>query len=64
MEGPRLGVEFELQLPAYTTGTAVQDPSRVCDLHHGLQQRQILDPRSEARDGTRIIMDTSRVRYR
>ena len=32
MEVPRLGVESELQLPAYTTATAAQDPSRVCDL--------------------------------
>ena len=28
----RLGDEFELQLLAYTTATAMQDPSRVCDL--------------------------------
>ena len=34
MEVPRLGVESELQLPAYTTVTATQDPSCVCDLHH------------------------------
>ena len=27
MEVPRLGVELELHLPAYTTATAVQDPS-------------------------------------
>ena len=27
MEVPRLGVESELQLPAYTTATATQDPS-------------------------------------
>ena len=26
MEVPRPGVEFELQLPAYTTATATQDP--------------------------------------
>ena len=26
MEVPRLGVESELQLPAYTTATAMQDP--------------------------------------
>ena len=32
MEGPRLGIESELQLPAYATATAMQDPSRVCDL--------------------------------
>jgi len=32
MEVPRLRGESELQLPAYTTATATQDPSRVCDL--------------------------------
>ena len=30
MEAPRLGVESELWPPAYTTATAVQDPSCVC----------------------------------
>ena len=34
MEVPRPGVELELQLPAYTTATAVPDLSHVCDLHH------------------------------
>ena len=33
MEVPRLGVKLELQLSAYTTATAKQDPSHVCDLH-------------------------------
>ena len=32
MEVPRLGVESELQLPAYATATATQNPSHVCDL--------------------------------
>ena len=32
MEVPRLGVKLELQLPANITATAIQDPSRVCDL--------------------------------
>ena len=40
MEVPRLGVESELQLPAYTIATAVQDPSRIYDLHHSSQQCQ------------------------
>ena len=30
----RLAVELELQLPAHTTATAMQDLSLVCDLHH------------------------------
>ena len=34
MEVPRLGVNLELQLPAYARATATQDPSCVCDLHH------------------------------
>ena len=38
MEVPRLEVELELQLPAYTTATAMQDPSRVCDLHYSSRQ--------------------------
>jgi len=34
MEDPRLGVELELQLLAYTIVTAMLDPSRVCNLCH------------------------------
>ena len=34
MEIPKLGFEYELQLLAYTTATAMQDPSRICDLQH------------------------------
>ena len=34
MEVPRLGVESELPLPAYTTATATWDQSHVCDLYH------------------------------
>ena len=40
MEVPRLGVELELQLLAYTTDTATQDPSHLCDLYHSSQQCQ------------------------
>ena len=58
MEVSRLGVESELQLPAYTTATAMQDPSRICELHHISQQRQILNSLSEAKDGTRILIET------
>ena len=34
MEIPRLGIESELQLPAYTTATATQDLSCFRNLHH------------------------------
>ena len=34
MEVPKRGVESELRLLAYATGTAMWDPSRVCDRHH------------------------------
>ena len=61
MEFPRLGVKLELQLPAYTTATATWDPSHVFDLHHSSWQRPILNPLSEARDRTCILMDTSQI---
>ena len=63
MEVPRLRVASELQLLAYTTATAMWDPSRVCDLHHSSQQCQILNPLSAARDGTRILMDPFPLRH-
>ena len=37
MEVSRLGVELELQLPAYTTARATGDPSPVRNLHHSSQ---------------------------
>ena len=52
MEVPRLEVELELQMLAYTTARAIWDPSLICDLHHSSRQHQILHPLSEARDGT------------
>ena len=63
MEVPRLGVKLELQLPTYVTATATQDPSHIRDLHHSSQQFQVLNPPSEARDPTHIVMDTSQVPY-
>ena len=42
MEVPRLGVELELQLPAYTTATATQDLSCICNLQPQLMAT--LDP--------------------
>ena len=44
MEVPRLGVELELQMQAYTTATAMRDPSHIWDLHCSSQQCQILNP--------------------
>ena len=61
MEVPRLGVELELQMPAYTTATATWDPSHVCDLHHSSQQCRILNPLSEARDQTCVLVGTSEI---
>jgi len=61
MEASRLGVESDLQLLAYTTATATQDPSHVCDLHHSSQQCQILNPLSKARDPTCVLMDASQI---
>ena len=55
MEVPRLGVELELQLLAYTTATAMQDASCI------LWQHWILNPLSGARDQTHILMHPSRV---
>ena len=59
----RLGVKSELQLLTYTTATAMRDLSHVCDLHHSLRQRQILNPLSKASDRTCVLMDTSWVCY-
>ena len=56
MEVPGLGVKLELQLQAYAT--AILGLSRICDLCHSLQQCQILNLLSEARDQTRILMET------
>ena len=63
LEVPRLRVKLELQLPAYThshsnTGS---EPSRVCDLHHSSGQHQILNPLSQARDWTCILMKASQI---
>ena len=64
MEVPRLGFELELQLPAYTTATAMPDPSHICSLHHSSWQHRILNPLTEARDRTHILMDTSQIGFR
>ena len=63
MEVPTPGAESELQLPAYPTATATQDPSHICSLHHSSQQRQILNPLSEAKDRTHNLMVPSWIRF-
>ena len=63
MDIPQLGVESELQLPAHTTATATKDPSHVCNPHHRSQQRWILNPLSEAWDGTHNLMVPSWIRF-
>ena len=63
MEVPRLEVESELQLLAYTTAMATQDPSCVCDLYHSSQQCQILNPLGRARDRTRVLMAASQIHF-
>ena len=59
MEVSRLEVKSELQLPAYTTAKATRDLSYICNLCYSLQQHQILNPLSQARDGTRILRETT-----
>ena len=61
MELPSLGAELELQLLAYTTATAAQDPIHIFDLRYSSQQHQILKPLSKDRDQACFLMDTSRV---
>ena len=59
MEVSRLEVEWELHLLACSTATATQDLSCVCDLHQCSRQCWILNPLSQARDRTCILVDTS-----
>ena len=64
MEIPRLGVQLELQLPAYTTATATPDPSHVCNLHHSSRQLWLLNPLGEARDWTCNLTTPRRIHFR
>ena len=62
MEVPRLGLQLELQLPAFATATATENLSGCLNLHHSSQQCwRILNPLSEARDGTCNLMVTSQI---
>ena len=59
MEVPRLWIELELQLLAYTTATSMWYPNCICNLHHSLWQCSILNLLSKARVQTRNLMVTS-----
>ena len=61
MGAPSLGVELELQLPAYATANAPPDLSHVRNLPYGSWQHWILNPLSKARNPTHILMDTRQV---
>ena len=63
MEVPRLGVKLELQLLASVSATAVQGSKPHLPLTTQLMAMPVLNPLSEARDGTHILMDTSWVCY-
>ena len=63
MKFPKLGVWLELQLPAYTIATAMPDLSHVFNLHHSSWQCWTLNPLRKAGDQTRILMDTSWIRF-
>ena len=60
---PGGGVKSELQLTAYTTATARQDPSHICDLRHSSRQCWILYPLSETRDQTRNLMVPGQIHF-
>ena len=64
MDVPGLGVESEVQLPAYTTAIATWDLSHVCDLQHSSRQHWFLNPLCKTRDRTRTLMDPSQIPYR
>ena len=61
MEVSRLGVELELQLPAYTTAIVMQDLSHVWDLYYSSRQCQLLNPLSKAKNQTHIPVDSSQI---
>ena len=54
MEVSGLGVEFKLQLLAYTTAVTTPDSSCICDLHRSLWQGWRFNPLSKARDSSQV----------
>ena len=51
------GGEVEQQRQAHATATAMPDLRRICELCYRLRQGQILNPLSEARDQTLILLE-------
>ena len=49
---------WRMEMP-HATATATPGLSCICILYHSSQQCQILNPLSEARDQTRLLMETS-----
>ena len=54
---------FGSSQPRGPTATTTQDLSCVCNLYHSSGQCQILNPPSEAKDQTCILMDTSQIPF-
>ena len=63
VEVPRLGVQLELQLPAYITGIATWDPSCIFNLCHSSWQCQILSLLRQAQDWTCNLMVPSQILF-
>ena len=63
MKVPGLGVDSELQLPAYTTEQHKIRATSACSLHHSSWQGQILNPPSKGRYQICIFMDTNWVYF-
>ena len=63
MEIPKLGVESELQVLAYTTVTAMWDLRSICSLYHSSQQYWISNPLYKAWDQTHSLIDTSQIHF-
>ena len=56
----QVGVKLVLQLQVDPTATATQDLSFVFQPHHSSRQCWILNPLSETKDRTLILMDTKK----
>ena len=53
------GLNWSCSYRSTTTATAMWDLSCICDLYRRWQPHQILNPLSNARDGTHILTETT-----